>query len=352
MWDRSSQDGVAKLLSQEEIRADYLPNAPGIEVGALLAGEYSVDAEQVVRSLEQSLLAAGGKIIPGWVKSIRRSGDSLFVLTTDGSEKRTDLVVVAAGWGSTEVLPPGSVMPMFEGVGSALVFSDVESRIPQLARTVIRTMNRGGAQCGIHLVPRGGSKYYLGAGNYVREPGPALHRLETLRYLIASMEDELLGVTASYEFVGQPVTGYRPRSLDGHPLIGPLASMPGVFVATAMNRLGFTWAPAIAEEMLRWAQDLNYSPAFPDWMPDRAPISFGSRESALSYFIESRIGAAVEHRLASVSDDSLNAKRQEVELVGEALFERVHDMATTTSSVIHPDNWSAISGKRPDVRVT
>ena len=70
---------------------------------------------------------------------------------------------------------------MLQGVGSAIILHEPKKLPKSFNRYVIRTVNRGGAQCGLHTVPRSNDTLYLGAGNYISPPGEKTHRLETIR---------------------------------------------------------------------------------------------------------------------------------------------------------------------------
>ena len=108
-----------------------------------------------------------------------------------------------------------------------------------------------GAQCGIHLVPRANGTHYIGAGNYLapfdeRDD----HRFETIRYLIDTVEEDIIGSKNTYNFRGSLLMGKRPRSFDGWPIFGPLSSNPNIIVASGWNRIGFSLAPLIASEIV------------------------------------------------------------------------------------------------------
>ncbi|MDX2224350.1 MAG: FAD-binding oxidoreductase [Rhodospirillaceae bacterium] len=189
---------------------------------------------------------------------------------------------------------PGT-LPVYFGVGNALVISDVEINIPP--RTVVRSPNRGNT-CGVHLVPRG-SSYYLGAGSYI-DTGPSEgYRIETLRYLVKCIEDDF-GVE-TWQASIQPVKGYRPISLDGKPMLGPLSENPNVYVATGTKRDGLTYAPVIADDILAWATGRPRD-IFSGWEPDRQPISFGTKAHAIEVYIENRIAALNEHGRSMTPD--------------------------------------------------
>ena len=67
--------------------------------------------------------------------------------------------------------------------------------------------------------------------------------------------------------------GWRPRTIDGQPLIGR-CSVPGVVVAGGFFGLGITLAPAVAEEIAALISDDKYK-ASPVFAPDRFEGSQG-----------------------------------------------------------------------------
>ena len=82
------------------------------------------------------------------------------------------------------------------------------------------------------------------------------------------------------------------------------------------------------------------------WCPDRNPIPFGSVESSLNYFVQSRLGAALEHKLISQEASSVSNREEEIRSFGSALQEladRQVGMAAGLS--INPDNWNALVGR-------
>jgi glycine/D-amino acid oxidase-like deaminating enzyme len=204
-------------------------------------------------------------------------------IETDKGIFEASKVVVAAGSNSTALLEDWDVVPMLQGVGSAYLFQTSKLSMPGIFRNhVIRTVNRGGAQCGFHVVPRKDG-FYLGAGNYITLPSESSHRLETLRYLFQTLESELINKDLSYDLVGSLVKGHRPRSMDGLPMIGALEGANNIFVATGTNRAGLTWAPRISEEVLSWISGNEADKLFDNWKPQRNLVSFGTKAEAIEY---------------------------------------------------------------------
>ena len=251
-------------------------------------------------------------------------------------------IVLAAGAMTESLIPQSGILQMFQGVGGAFLI-DHSPLMESLQDTVVRSVNRGGAQCGIHTVPRTDGKIYLGAGNFVTRPGNQSHRLDTLNYLLSTFESDLASREAIYQFSGNLVLGMRPRSLDGLPMIGPLTINENIFVATACNRLGLTWSSLISESISSYFRNSNFPDLFSGWSPDRDPISYGDLDAAIQYFSESRVGNAVEHGLIDPSRESQSLKMNEFEKVGLRLLKEVNDsLGITTDVIIHPDNWGAV----------
>ena len=79
----------------------------------------------------------------------------------------TDKLIVTGGYNSCKIVENiFKPVPIIKGVGTALILkNDYFKKI----NSVIRTSNRGGAQCGLHLVPynKERGEIYVGAGNYV-----------------------------------------------------------------------------------------------------------------------------------------------------------------------------------------
>lgn len=303
-----------------------------------IKGEFAIDTKVLFVKLDELCKSLGIQIIHSEVKQVELSGSQ--VLTQEGPIGYNRLVV-ALGSNSAKVLPTGIMQNLVQGVGTAINISD-DSQISGLIRQnfVIRTVNRGGAQCGFHFVPRQNG-FYLGAGNYIMGNGDSNHRIETVRYLFNTFEDEVCGPTISYKVEGDFVKGHRPRSLDGFPLIGGLRTVDNVFVATGTNRAGLTWAPKIAQQVVVWAKGELEDVPFADWVaPDRKFIDFGTMEEAINYYTESRLGGALEHKKIPNDSYVLSGERARLKLYAGNLLEQVNKVVSPGLGVPHPDHWA------------
>jgi hypothetical protein len=163
----------------------------------------------------------------------------------------------------------------------------------------------------MHIVPRSNGKYYLGAGNYFSKKLTS-HRAETIRYLIDLCEDELFGKETTYKTHADILIGARPKSLDGYPVVGTDKDYSNIFIASGTYRVGVSWSPIIADEIVKWIDSKSPVINFPNWLPNRKPISFGTIKTAIKYYTESRISNLIEHKIMNVSDhDKINEKKEE-----------------------------------------
>ena len=143
--------------------------------------------------------------------------DQSIATISSGYKINSKIYVVCNGAAASSLLSDYNVLPIYQGVGSALAVNSETFNFG--SELVVRTVNRGGAQCGIHLVPRANGTHYIGAGNYLapfdeRDD----HRFETIRYLIDTVEEDIIGSKNTYNFRGSLLMGKRPRSFDGWPI--------------------------------------------------------------------------------------------------------------------------------------
>jgi glycine/D-amino acid oxidase-like deaminating enzyme len=331
----SEKRGRLVPLSQLE----YLPGFRAADTEAVLRieGEFALDSNSLLQNLDNEARNAGVRLVNAAAEAV--DPDLQSIKLTNGQVISTDRILVASGASSSSLLPKEArVQEMFQGVGTALLAERISGSGPTL-REVVRSVNRGGAQCGIHLVPRNDGGIYIGAGNHVTKLGAPQLRFDTVRYLLTTAERELLGTDLTYMLSGSVKLGLRPRSLDGLPLIGPLSKYPNVFFASATNRVGLTWAPEIARLFSIWLRTGTYDEAFSEWLPDREPVSWSTPDYALRHFTRSRIGNAIDHGLIPNDPTAILEKESEFASVAANL---IAETKKKVGFVAPPDNWSSI----------
>jgi glycine oxidase len=331
-----------RKLSSDQMRAAFPATSKALESVVEIEGEYAICTTQLFVSLTSYAKALGVEIVEDTAMTLESEQQVMLSLGNSITFKK---LIVAAGAQSGNVLRDYHLLPMLQGVGTAIIFDSKSTvNLDTYKRNVIRTVNRGGAQCGIHLVPKSDGSLYLGAGNYVATPGDSPHRIETLRYLFEKVESDILGKDSAYDLTGSVIKGYRPRALDGFPMIGPVKENNSIFVATATNRVGLTWAPEIADQIVAWAKGTAVTIDFADWAPDRQVMSFGSPAKAKEYFVNSRVGAALEHGLIGAQPIDLVNRKAELEGISGSLHIQSAKLVglDPLKESVNPDNWNVI----------
>jgi glycine/D-amino acid oxidase-like deaminating enzyme len=343
--ETAQDDGVLTKLTASEIESNFPTPAKNSILDAIrINGEFTFSTFNLFIHLDSLLKRTNVRVLNGKVRSVNLAENSISLMDSSAPMIKYDRVILCAGARTSQLLPANKIMPIFQGVGVALLLDEVKDlEMNKLRRGVFRSVNRGGAQCGIHLVPREDGKFYLGAGNYVSRVEDPKIRFDTIRYLLDTLSEDLIGKNLRYELTGSIKLGLRPRALDGFPMIGPISSHQNAFVATATNRAGLTWAPYISAQIENWISGMPQDSLISDWLPDRRPIPFGTLGDGISYFTESRISNALEHGLISNSESELEIKRNEFKSVAHKLAAEVSlRVEIDEGYTVNPDNWAAI----------
>jgi glycine/D-amino acid oxidase-like deaminating enzyme len=335
MADTALADGVAEWETPDSLNYFAGKRAGLFDSVLRLTGEFAMDSSVLMSHLQEVASNLNVTFVDSIVTKIDPTAKRITL--PDKSTIVADLIVAAAGAFTARLFgEEAGLLPMFQGVGTALAVE----RVPDGVRPaeVIRTVNRGGAQCGVHMVPIAGEGLYIGAGNNVSIVQKPSIRFETVSYLLETVQKEFLGRNVGYAMEGSIRLGLRPRSLDGYPMIGALSRYDGIFIATATNRAGLTWAPEIADQVVRWASGGSVQPFMERWAPDRTSLLSGSEEDVLENYVESRIGAGLEHGTVHNTLPDLNRARREIRAVGEKL---ISQLSKAGLRGVHPDNWAA-----------
>jgi len=339
----SKADSVLRGLSTSEIQ-DFFSNVEKKPEDAFFVeSEFALDTQQLFKIFSTLCESLGVEMIDDEIVQI---DTSLKLAITKKNKISSNKFIVALGAETKDLLSEHGIQQILRGVGTAIEIStDKINASFGSGNSVIRTVNRGGAQCGFHFVPRK-SGYYLGAGNYIKTGGVSSHRLETIRYLINTFERELAGTDITYQIEGDIIKGHRPRALDGFPLIGPLSKAPDFFAVSGTNRAGLTWAPAIASQIVSWCQDKDQTVLPVELakiiLPDRSPLSFGTEDEAIEYYVESRVGAAIEHGRVQNEAHAITSEKSRLKIYATQLLTEVHNVSGSFK-VPHPDHWASIT---------
>lgn len=330
----ANEHGVLRNATSKEI-SDYT-NLSKFEEVVVIEGEFAFCPLTVCCQLYDFLEKQQNcTVIDDFAKEI---GSNCVFLEQNGKID-AHTTIVANGAAAYDLLKDYGCMPVYQGVGTAII---VDSKTIVYGKDyVVRTVNRGGAQCGLHLVPRADGTHYIGAGNYLAEYDDRNdHRMETVRYLTAIAEDDILGEKNIYNMRGTLIHGKRPRSFDGWPLFGRLQNNDNVIVATGWNRVGLSLSPLIASEIVTLIKDEN-DRSLTGWDPDRDPISFGDEDVCAKFFAESRCANLIEHKILKPNSLEYEKKYEELFELSKAYNKSItKDLGLDSKLGIHPDLYT------------
>ncbi|RKN37930.1 NAD(P)/FAD-dependent oxidoreductase [Streptomyces hoynatensis] len=277
--------------------AGYRPRADQRALRALhLPGEGAVDARRVIAALEARIVRQGVTLVDQEAEAvIAADGGVGGVRLADGSRLEAERVVVAAGARSGPLLrgvaQAADPMPTFAGRGFALVGRRMAG--PPF-ESVVRTPNRAFA-CGLHVVPLGEGREYLGATNSVAAEPLNSVQMNDVHFLTQCAMQQLDEEITHHEIEEWRV-GSRPVTLDGFPLIG-WSALPGLYVLTGTYRDGFHCAPLLAANA---ANELEGKERLIDGMfaPSRGLIHTRTVEHAIEEYVEHCLAGWFESQAA------------------------------------------------------
>ncbi|WP_051385597.1 NAD(P)/FAD-dependent oxidoreductase [Actinokineospora inagensis] len=255
-------------------------------------GEGAVDARGVLAALEARLDDIGATRVNQTVRRLVRDGDAVTgVELADGHVIEAGTVVVATGARSEALVRTAAedieLIPMIAGLGFAMIAQRTSG---EPFRSVVRTPNRGFA-CGLHVVPAGPGREYLGATNRLVDEVSSVTWVGDARYLAQYAMQQLDEQIARHEVVGW-LSGNRPVTFDGFPMIGWLP-LPGLYLMTGTYRDGFHCAPLLAAHV---ANELQGQPGLIDSMfnPVRRPIATRTVEESVEEYVTHSLAAWFE----------------------------------------------------------
>ncbi|MBH1937255.1 FAD-dependent oxidoreductase [Streptomyces sp. AV19] len=283
--DPQEIDGLAPLPQERPLRALHLEREGAVDARAVLALLETATARRGVEPVDDEVT---GLVVSG--------GRAVGVRLASGGTVAAGSVVLAAGAATQRLvdqLPPGMVQPVLYGSGSAV--ETLRTDGPGF-REVVRTPVQSEA-CGLHIVPLGGSREYIGATNSVRfdEPrGPFVGQVEFLLRRAREQFDERVSYSAAQRWH----YGFRPITLDTFPLLGQ-SPLPGLLFATGTYRDGFHGSPVIAEHLARLlTEPASYGPGpYSVFEPGRAPIETMTVPEAVELYAAEMVATSVEFGL-------------------------------------------------------
>lgn len=219
------------------------------------------------------------------------------IQTASGNKINPDLVIIAAGVNSRELLYENAelynlIQPIFYGIGSTceLVVENLKQK------KCIRTPNKGGA-CGLYTLPRNSNSdphnYLIGASNYVTTNPDSLPRLGSITHLLQMAEKEINRFFYKAH-ISKINTGWRPIAKDGYPLLGQLPTT-NIFMATGTKRLGVHLSPLISNLVSDCILHNKVNPYLNSFSPTRSCIYDVDIETNINQIVEQLMSEQYQH---------------------------------------------------------
>lgn len=287
-----------------------------------LKRERAFDPRVMIKRLREKLIFSGTEFKNEEVISIDPNSKEIQTSMSVYPGHLYDYIIISAGASSSNLFPEETgIVPLIHGIGTALLCKSEKYTDFVRPRTVYRSVNRGGSQCGLHLVPNTESEFYIGAGNQLSWNSDKSYRFDTIRYLMNELEDDLFGASSMYSIKGDILRGNRARSADYLPLVGPLSVNSDIIFATGFNRIGLTMAPLIAGDVLNFIKGKTAT-YFSGYLPDRELVSYGEIATSSNSFAEVTCANLIEHNL--LEDTGVQSKKQELVQLGYDLNKKAN----------------------------
>ncbi len=176
------------------------------------------------------------------VEALVVEGRRIKGVKTSAGILEADKVLLASGaWTSDLLRPLGVDLPVFPLRGQVLLLQGPSGRLKRILFS-----------SGFYLVPRRGGELYVGStlekAGFHREVTPA--GLTSLSSAAQDMVPGLQPLRVSGYFAG-----FRPGSEDGHPFLGPVPGIEGLFIAAGHHTHGHLLAPATGHLMAQLLAD-------------------------------------------------------------------------------------------------
>ncbi|MEI2429975.1 MULTISPECIES: NAD(P)/FAD-dependent oxidoreductase [Lysobacter] len=286
--DPNRIDGLAPAEDCRPSRALYLPDEGSIDAAKLLGALSAL----IERSPTLSFIddtATGLDIHGGRIRAVR---------LREGGRVAAPQVVLAAGVWTQAVLDSvpelaRRIPRLFCGGGTSLLLDTG----PRAQAHVLRTPNRAFA-CGLHAVPRGGGRLYVGATNTLFAQPMLRTSPADMFFLLECALDQLDQDLCAAQLVAWQA-GNRPVAVDTCPLIGP-TSVEGLWLLTGTYRDGLFLSPLLGRHI---ADRVCGGPGLFEetFAPERKPIRL--------YTVEQARAEALKHYLAMGSEHGIRLPR-------------------------------------------
>ena len=287
-------NGLAvEALTIREVRTLEPMLSPRLSVAFSIEHDHQVDPRRLAACLRQAIEAANGTAIMQNAVALLHEHPRDFtspvvgVALDDGSEVLAGEVILANGLAASTIagLPDWLDLPLRPVFGDILRLRVPESLRPLITATV-RGLVRGTP---IYLVPRSDGTVVVGATQ--REDGSPAVSAGGVYQLLRDAQ-ELVPAVAELELIEMTARA-RPGTPDNAPLLGRVADIRGLLIATGFFRHGVLLTPIAAQICL----DILDGEADDQWAqfrPDRFSVA-GGRIPILNDHMPNRIQTEGAH---------------------------------------------------------
>jgi glycine oxidase len=216
------------------------------------------------------------------------------VLESDGTRIEAPIVVMTAGIATQPLLDQHPwlarrIPRIFAGGGTSLVIDTDQPVCPH----TVRTPNRAFA-CGLHQVPRGKQRAYIGATNHLTLRPFERANVSDMYFLLECAMEQINQGYQSARLVSWQA-GNRPVPVDGCPIIGK-SSVDGLWLITGTYRDGLHLSPLLTQSIAEEIQTGTTTLAHP-FVPERRPLPLYARDEAIDAAVAHYSAVGYEHKM-------------------------------------------------------
>ncbi|MFZ6848934.1 NAD(P)/FAD-dependent oxidoreductase [Undibacterium sp. RuRC25W] len=236
----------AEMISTQQLHQLEPALRQGLAGAVRVSGDSIVYAPVIAHHMAQELKQLGGQLLCGYqvISLNQASGSSVNLELDNGQRLSAQHVVVAAGLGTSSLLPD---IPVFPRKGH-LAITD---RYPRRLQHQIVSMDYGqhnmtadGLSVAANIQPRATGQWLIGSS---RQDGQTDTQVSTIALgTVLQSAIRLLPCLATMHVI-RAWAGMRPASPDGQPILGAHPYRSGVWLAAGHEGLGVTTALATAE---------------------------------------------------------------------------------------------------------
>lgn len=236
-----------RIIDVEEIRE----LVPSINTGNLVAGVYDplagkADCFKSLLKLLSYVKSSGVKVYTDTsAERIVARNNRVYGVETNRGFLRTDKVVVAAGYGSRNLLSSSGVKaPLNNLPKHALVTEKFKEKFKPLL------VDWSSAS---YMVQTPSGTFLIGAEIEEKYDTRPVNRIEFL-YKAAQVWIRYFPWLSEVHIL-RYWTGYYVMTPDHHPILGPVDSIEGLYIATGFSGHGFMMAPIVGKLLSEWVVD-------------------------------------------------------------------------------------------------